>query len=95
MYFYTIYIISRERLEEFRYVWWLRDAQEFLENFEWTDDALHDFKAVNIEGTHIGICGWEVCSYICSKYCLYAAAFITEVRKINSVTNQACPLLDT
>ena len=42
----------------------LGDAQEFLESFNWTDDALRDFQSVNTDRTHRGICGWEVSMHL-------------------------------
>ena len=39
----------------------LGQAQQFLENFDWTnDDALRDFASVNINGVHSYGCGIEV-----------------------------------
>ena len=38
----------------------LGDAQDLLENFEWTDDSLRDLESVNTEGTHFLLCGNRV-----------------------------------
>ena len=35
----------------------LGDARNFLESFNWTDDALRDLEAVNTDKIHIHICG--------------------------------------
>ena len=50
-------IFSRDVVDEFSQVTRLGQAQDFFENFSWTDDALHDLEAVNINGTHTVICG--------------------------------------
>ena len=42
----------------------LGEAREFLESFDWTDDALRDFQSVNTERTHIRMCGLEVSVHI-------------------------------
>lgn len=35
----------------------LRDARDFLENFDWTNDSLRDLESVNINRTHTVNCG--------------------------------------
>ena len=54
------YISYREGLDEFATIGMLGEAQDFLESFDWTNDALRDLESVNIERTHNMQCGYHV-----------------------------------
>ena len=41
----------------------LGEAQQFLESFNWTNDALRDLESVNIHRTHTVTCGRQVKYY--------------------------------
>ena len=47
-------------VDEFSQIRRLGQAQAFLESFNWTDDALRDLEAVNINGNHTVTCGLRV-----------------------------------
>ena len=53
---------------EFNQIDRLGEVQEFLESFDWTDDALRDFQAVNIGRNHEGNCGLQVSMHIAIPY---------------------------
>ena len=47
-------------VDEFSQIRRLGQAQDFLESFNWTDDAIRDLEAVNINGNHTVTCGLRV-----------------------------------
>ena len=53
-------VFFRDMVDEFSQVTSIGQARDFLENFSWTDDALRDLEAVNINGTHTVTCGLTV-----------------------------------
>ena len=42
----------------------LGEAEDFLESFDWTNDALRDLESVNVEKTHNMLCGYHVRRYV-------------------------------
>ena len=56
----TISLSPRDMLDEFSNIQMLGQAQQFLENFDWTNDALRDFASVNLNGVHSYGCRSEV-----------------------------------
>ena len=51
---------SRDNVDELANINMLGDARDFLENFNWTNDALRDLQSVNINRTHEIQCGYSV-----------------------------------
>ena len=52
--------VSRDSVDEFANINMLGDARDFLENLNWTNDALRDLQSVNINRTHTMQCGYSV-----------------------------------
>ena len=48
----TIVSVSRDSVDKLGNINMLGDARDFLENFDWTNDALRDLQSVNINRTH-------------------------------------------
>jgi len=53
---FTVSASSRDMQAQFSSLYRLRQAQDFLENFEWTNEALRDLESVNINRTHTMQC---------------------------------------
>ena len=52
--------LIRERLADFSGIQMLGQAREFLESFDWTNDAVRDIESVNLNGMHTIGCGYRV-----------------------------------
>ena len=52
------HVFSRDMVDYFNNnITRLGQAQDFLESFNWTDDARRDLEAVNVNGNHTVTCG--------------------------------------
>ena len=59
-----MYTYSSDVADQFGNIAMLGEAGEILENFNWTNDSLHDLESVNRNGVHTIFCGSVVCSDI-------------------------------
>ena len=58
-------IFHRETLNDFQSYNRLGEAESFLNDFQWTDQAFRDFQSVNQNGVHLVACGSQVRAIVC------------------------------